>query len=226
MKKKMLLYVFLLVSINTFAQARLALTTNFDYSDAFLYKNLAEISNILLNQNGDEWYEENLLKHVNDVKNLKNIRFNLVISTCGYLKIAPSSNLTSEVRNAILNAFKIIEQKQIPLYYNWWYYDQLIRAGKSITARDLQRVWGQSSASVNFGGYFYAWFFLLPGNEIVSYKYYVEEEIASAREPLTYLEWLKAKINYYISCPIESSLDYGITNEVFCPNYNESEDVD
>jgi hypothetical protein len=56
MKKKMLLYVFLLVSINTFAQARLALTTNFDYSDAFLYKNLAEISNILLNQNGDEWY--------------------------------------------------------------------------------------------------------------------------------------------------------------------------
>ena len=105
-------------------------------------------------------------KKMFSLKNLKNIRFNLVISTCGYLKIAPSSNLTSEVRNAILNAFKIIEQKQIPLYYNWWYYDQLIRAGKSITARDLQRVWGQSSASVNFGGYFYAWFFLLPGNEI------------------------------------------------------------
>ena len=60
------------------------------------------------------------------------------------------------------------------------------------------------------------WFFTLPENSFIQYDKYVEHEILQNRTPLSYMDWLIVKVEYYISLPVNSSLDYGITDKDFC----------
>ena len=219
MKKKILLYVFLLVPINTFAQARLAVV---NVKKNVVEHNVAMISYAALKANGDDWYQKYVIDNIltGSVENRRKISFYLKIDSCGIVYINTRSLTMPEIVEGLYKTKTYIEKHNLIFYafnigYNSLLTSEMIKSHESISA-SIHRF---GEFSVAFWNIMNGWFPLEYGTPY-SYKYYVEEEIASAREPLTYLEWLKAKINYYISCPIESSLDYGITNEVFCPDYN------
>lgn len=212
--------ILMAVSVSMLAQAKLALTTNFGYKDTYIYKNSALISKILLTQYGDKWYEENLLSNRSDISK---IRLYMVIDMCGYFTIRKTgSRMSEEVKDAILKVLNIIEQEHIVVYGNWAYYDLFIKNHKSVMSQDMPDIILQEKA---FGIEWFEifpnnWFFLFPPNTSLNYKFYADESLASGIEPLSYLDWLKQKIEYYMALPIESSLDYGITNEDFCPQQN------
>lgn len=225
MKKKIFRYVFLLVSINTFAQAQLAVV---NVEKNVVEHNVAMISHAALKANGDDWYQKYVINNIltGHVENRRKISFYLEIDSCGIVHINTRSLTMPEIVEGLYKTKAYIEKKNLIFYaYNLGYRSLLtsekIKSRENIFA-SIHRFGEFSDA---FWSITNGWFPLEYGAPY-NYKCYVEEEIASAREPLTYLEWLKMKINYYISCPIESSLDYGITNDVFCPDYNGSENID
>lgn len=198
------------------SQARLALTTNFNHNDLYKYKNSAIISKIILEQKGELWYE-NLLSQLSS----KQLSHAIIVNLCGNLTLSARSTMPLDVKIAIQNSIKYIENNHIVIYGNWGYYDIFMREHDYITPQNICNIISQEKRRElnEFGLFGNEWFFSLPGNQKFNYDFYVEDEKKAGRNPKSHIEWLKEKINYYLSLPIKSSLDYGITNEDFCPQH-------
>lgn len=198
------------------SQARLALTTNFNYNDLYKYKNSAIISKIILEQKGELWYE-NLVTQLSS-KQLSHV---IIVNLCGNLTLFAKSTMPLDVKIAIQNSIKYIENNHIVIYGNWGYYDIFMREHDCITPQNIYNIISQEKRRElnEFGLFGNEWFFFLPGNQKFNYDFYVEDEKRAGRIPKSHIEWLKEKIDYYLSLPIKSSLDYGITNEDFCPQH-------
>lgn len=214
MRMYIILFILCFLSNIGYSQARLALAANYNYNDLYLYKNSAIISKIILEQKGELWYE-NLMTQFSP-KQLSHV---ITVNMCGDLILSAKSAMPSDIKNVLQYLIKYIENNQIVIYGNWGFYDIFMREHDYVTPIDLCNIISQEGRSKwnVFVVIANGWFFYLPGNQNFNYEFYIENEKRAGRKPKSHIEWIKAKIDYYLSLPIESSLDYGITNEDFCP---------
>ncbi len=221
MKKLIFSILLSILGLSVNSQARLALMTNFGYSYLIHYKNGATIFKILLDQKGAQWCNDILISEWQQ-KGPNRIGYHIKVDLCGNVTIFDKYIKNHEVKEAMNDVVDYINKNHIIIYGWWAEYDSYMREHHSINSQGFKEVYAKHyrGTSQNYPYNFQSpgnlWFFTLPENSFIQYDKYVEHEILQNRTPLSYMDWLIVKVEYYISLPVNSSLDYGITDKDFC----------
>lgn len=220
---KAILLIIIMLPLLCQGQARLAIL-NKELLDADI--NAAVISNILLKIKGDDWYEKYVLENINSEDQplgRRKVSFTISVDSCGIMKMYPRSCTIKEVNEGLKEAIEYIEENHTIIYCYSSRFAQLLHENKCPTRKDVIR-------EIHLGNNYYnnnlpfaiianGWISYVGGVTPIDYTFYVEREKEMGNNPKTHIQWLKEKIDYYLSLPIKSSLDYGITNMDFCSQH-------
>lgn len=214
--------LFLHFCISGFSQAQLVVANN---SEISLYKNCAILSDIMLMIKGDEWYKKYIIENIISLDQplgRRKVSFTISVDSCGNMKMYPRSCTIKEINEGLKEAIEYIENNHVTIYAYNSYFARLLQNNKCATKQDVINAICLKEYSCNEGLPFTnitnGWMLYVPGPiNHTSYDNYIQDKKKKGRNKEIELEWIKAKIDYYLSLPIKSSLDYGITNEDFCP---------
>lgn len=206
-----IVFFLLFFGLKISAQAKLALTVS-QYDSAI--RNACLVSDLLIKQKGDEWYNTNILK----TTDLGICSFCMKANCNGQIFISAPRIKNKEIVVALEDIANYIEKHHLTIYVSCGIPFRMESKG------DIEKSIKQYlDYYKNTEFYFLCGCCLWPSRMEIKMsdnwykKYYVEDEKKAGRNPKSHIEWLKEKIDYYLSLPIKSSLDYGITNEDFCP---------
>lgn len=218
---KAILLIIIMLPLLCQGQARLAILSKELLNTDI---NAAVISNILLKIKGDEWYEKYVLENIRSEDQpvgRQKVSFTIFVDSCGMMKMYPRSCTINEINEGLKEAIKYIEDNHTIIYSYSGGFARLLHENKYTTKQDIinEIHSGNNYHNDNLPFTIIAngWISYVGGFTPIYYDFYVEDEKKAGRNPKSHIEWLKEKIDYYLSLPIKSSLDYGITNEDFCP---------
>lgn len=213
---KALLFIIIISPLFCQGQARLAVINDW-YTGVKI--NAVIISDIIFKIKGEEWYEKYVLENITSEDQplgRQKVSFGIIVDSCGIMQLKTRNITITEIKEGLTEVIKYIEDNHIIIYKYSGSFARLLYENKSPTKQDVINMI-HFEANAPFIVITNEWISYTPDFTPINYDFYIDDEKNAGRNPKSYIEWLKEKIDYYLSLPIKSSLDYGITNEDFCP---------
>lgn len=198
------------------AQPRLAVVEQ-EYTRDLL--NTATIVYAAIKANGSDWYTQYVINNLS-IGDTHKLRYIISVDSCANMHVF-SRMAIPEVIEGLQKAISYINEHQLPFYSCSIGFNILKRTCDSLTRADIVKAIHSTTTgnpSTPFGsianGWHYSWGNFSKG----VYDIYAQKESSYGKQPKSFADWLFEQMKQCLSQPIESSLDYGVTNEDFCSN--------